>query len=66
MADEFVEKLTWLGKIIDETNDAVKERYRAIENEKELVLNELTRKLLQKETLSTETIAKIIGRQFCR
>ena len=64
--DEFVEKLTWLEKMIDETNDAIRERYRAIENEKETIQDAMTKQLLQKETLSTETIAKIIGRQFCR
>jgi hypothetical protein len=64
--DEFVEKLTWLEKMIDETNDAIRERYRAIENEKETIQDATTKQLLQKEALSTETIAKIIGRQFCR
>ena len=64
--DEFVEKLSWLEKVIDETNDAIKERYRVIENEKEMIQNAMTKQLLQKETISTETIAKIIGRQFCR
>jgi hypothetical protein len=64
--DEFVEKLSWLEKVIEETNDAVKERYRVIENEKEMIQDAMTKQLLQKETISTETIAKIIGRQFCR
>jgi hypothetical protein len=65
-ADQFVEKLTWLERVIDETNDAIKEKYRVIENEEEMIKDEMTKQLLQKVTFSTETIAKIIGRQFCR
>lgn len=65
-ADGFVDKLTWLEKIIAETNEAINERDRAIKNEKEMLQDAMTKELLMKETLSTETIAKIVGRQFCR
>lgn len=65
-ADGFVEKLTWLEKIIAETNEAISERYRAIESEKEMIQDAMTKERLMKETLSTGTIAKIVGRQFCR
>lgn len=64
--DEFVEKLGWLEKIIDETNESIKEQYRVIESEKEMIQDALTKQVLQKETLSTETLAKMVGRQFCR
>jgi hypothetical protein len=65
-ADGFVDKLTWLEKIIAETNEAINERDRDIKNEKEMLQDAMTKELLMKETLSTETIAKIVGRQFYR
>jgi len=64
--DEFVEKLGWLEKIIEETNESIKEQYRCIESEKEMIHDAMAKQLLQKETLSTETLAKMVGRQFCR
>jgi hypothetical protein len=63
-ADEFVEKLDWVEKTIDETNDAIKEQIRLVEKEKEIIRNATTRQALQTDILGTEMIVETLRRRF--
>jgi hypothetical protein len=63
-ADEFVEKLDWVEKTIDETNDAIKEQIRLVEKEKEIIRNATTRHALQTDILGTEMIVETLRRRF--
>jgi hypothetical protein len=62
--DGFVEKLEWVERTIGETNDAIKEQYRMIENEKEMIRDAAATQTLQKNIPGAEMIAEILRRRF--
>ena len=62
-ADGFVEKLDWVDKTIDETNDAIKEQYRLIEKEKEMIQDAATKHVLQIETPSSRVFLETLKRR---
>jgi hypothetical protein len=63
-SDEFVEKLAWVEKTINETNDAIKDQHRMIESEKEMIRDATAKQLLQQERPRTEMIVEILRRRF--
>jgi hypothetical protein len=62
--DGFVEKLEWVEKTIDETNDAVNEQYRMIEKEKEMIRDATVPLESQADTPRREMILEILRRRF--
>jgi hypothetical protein len=62
--DGFVEKLEWVEKTIDETNDAIREQYRIIEKEKEMIRDTTATQDLQVDTPRHEVILEILKRRF--
>jgi hypothetical protein len=62
--DGFVEKLDWIEKTIDDTNDAIKAQIRLVEKEREMIRNATTRQALQTDILGTEMIVETLRRRF--
>jgi hypothetical protein len=63
-ADGFVEKLEWVEKTIEETNDSISEQYRMIEKEKEMIRDTTVTLDLQADTPCREMILEILRRRF--
>lgn len=63
-ADGFVEKLEWVEKTINETNDAIKDQYRIIGKEKEMIQEATARHALQTDVRGSEMIAEMLKRRF--
>jgi hypothetical protein len=63
-ADGFVEKLEWVEKTIDDTNDAIKEQIRLIEKEKEMIRDATAKQVLQTEMPGTEMILETLKRRL--
>jgi hypothetical protein len=64
MADGFVEKLEWVEKTIDETNDAIKDQYRIIGKEKEMIREATAKHALQTDMRGSEMIVETLRRRF--
>jgi uncharacterized coiled-coil protein SlyX len=62
--DGFVEKLDWVEKTIDETNDAISEQYRIIEKEKEMIRDATVTLESLEHTPHREMILDILKRRF--
>jgi hypothetical protein len=63
-ADEFVEKLEWVERTIDDTNDAIKQQLRLIEKEKEMIRDATTKRVLQADIPSADMILETLKRRF--
>jgi uncharacterized Ntn-hydrolase superfamily protein len=63
-ADEFVEKLEWVERTIDDTNDAIKQQLRLIEKEKEMIRDATTKRVLQPDIPGAEMILETLKRRF--
>jgi hypothetical protein len=63
-ADEFVEKLDWVEKTIDETNDAIGEQCRMIEREKGMIRDATVIQESQADTPGYEMILQILKTRF--
>jgi len=61
-ADYFDEKLDWIERVVDDTNKAVKEYARVIEQEKELIRGETAKQLLRMETSKASILDAILKR----
>ena len=59
-ADYFDEKLNWIERVINDTNKAVKDYARIIEQEKELIRGETAKQLLRMETSKTNILDAIL------
>jgi len=59
-ADYFDEKLDWIESIVNDTNKAVKEYARIIEQGKELIRGEAAKQLLRTETSKTSMLDAIL------
>jgi hypothetical protein len=62
--DGFVEKLDWVEKTIDETNNAIMEQYRMIEKEKEMIQDATATLEAQADTPRHKIILEIVKRRF--
>jgi|APFre7841882654_1041346.scaffolds.fasta_scaffold00210_10 hypothetical protein len=65
-ADEFVEKLEWVEKTIDETNNAIKDQCRIIGREKEMIREATAKQALQTDMRGSEMIVETLRRRFSR
>lgn len=63
-ADGFVEKLEWVEKTIDGTNNAIKEQCRIIEKEKEMMREAMAKQALQTNMRGSEMIVETLRRRF--
>lgn len=63
-ADGFVEKLEWVEKTIDETNDAIKDQCRIIGKEKEMIREATAKQALQTDMRGSEMIVETLRRRF--
>jgi uncharacterized coiled-coil protein SlyX len=63
-ADGFVEKLEWVEKTIDETNNVIKEQCRIIEKEKEMIREATAKQALQTDMRGSEMIKETLRRRF--
>jgi hypothetical protein len=63
-ADGFVEKLEWVEKTINETNDAIKDQYRIIGKEKEMIREATAKQALQTDRRGSEMIVETLKRRF--
>jgi RecB family endonuclease NucS len=63
-ADEFVEKLDWVEKTIHETNDAIKDQYRIIGKEKEMIREAAAKQVLQMDMRGSEMIVETLRKRF--
>ncbi|MGD0977691.1 MAG: hypothetical protein ABR962_00970 [Candidatus Bathyarchaeia archaeon] len=63
-ADGFVEKLEWVEKTIDETNDAIKDQCRIIGKEKEMIREATAKHALQTDMRGSEMIVETLRRRF--
>ncbi|MGA2308792.1 MAG: hypothetical protein ABSG57_04490 [Candidatus Bathyarchaeia archaeon] len=63
-ADEFVEKLEWVEKTIDETNNAIKDQCRIIGKEKEMIREATAKQALQTDMRGSEMIVETLRRRF--
>ena len=64
MADGFVEKLDWVEKTIDETNNAIEEQCRMMEKEKEMIREATAKQALQTDMRGSEMIVETLRRRF--
>ena len=63
-ADGFVEKLEWVEKTIDGTNNAIKERCHIIEKEKEMIREATAKQALHADMRGSEMIVETLRRRF--
>jgi hypothetical protein len=64
MADGFVEKLEWVEKTIDGTNNAIKEQCHIIEKEKEMIREATAKQALHTDIRGSEMIVETLRRRF--
>lgn len=63
-ADQFVEKLEWVERTIDDTNQAIKEQVYLIEKEKEMIRDATTKQVLQADVSGAEMIVDTLKRRL--
>lgn len=63
-ADQFVEKLEWVERTIDDTNKAIKEQVYLIEKEKEMIRDATARQTLQTDMSGVEMIVDTLKRRL--
>jgi len=63
-ADGFVEKLEWVEKTINETNDAIKDQCRIIDKEKGMILEATAKQALQMDMRGSDMIVETLKRRF--
>jgi len=63
-ADGFVEKLEWVEKTIDGTNNAIKEQCHIIEKEREMIREATAKQALQTDMRGSEMIVETLRRRF--
>ena len=63
-SDEFVEKLEWVEKTVNETNDAIKDQCRIIGKEKEMIREATAKQALQTDMHGSEMIVETLRRRF--
>jgi hypothetical protein len=63
-ADGFVEKLEWVEKTIDGTNNAIKEQCHIIEKEKEMIREATAKQALHTDMRGSEMIVETLRRRF--
>jgi len=63
-ADEFLEKLEWVEKTINETNAAIKNEYRIIGKEKEMIQDATARQVLQTDMNGSQAILETLRKRF--
>jgi hypothetical protein len=63
-SDEFVEKLEWVEKTVNETNNAIKDQCRIIGKEKEMIREATAKQALQTDMRGSEMIVETLRRRF--
>jgi hypothetical protein len=63
-ADEFMEKLDWVERTIRDTNIAIKDQYRIIGKEKDLIQEATAKQALQTDMRGSEVILDSLRRRF--
>ena len=63
-SDEFVEKLEWVEKTVNETNHAIKDQCRIIGKEKEMIREATAKQALQTDMRGSEMIVETLRRRF--
>ncbi|MGD0160579.1 MAG: hypothetical protein ABSB89_09830 [Candidatus Bathyarchaeia archaeon] len=63
-ADEFMEKLDWVERTIRDTNIAIKDQYRIIDKEKEMIQEATTKQVLQTDMHGSEAILDTLRKRF--